>query len=129
MIPHHILFHFIRDGHIRKIRAIELANREAALPKLVVHVLIGYLANLHSYQGMKLITGSASCSVILQDYSTDIEPYNPKEHAKRRGKSPLAKEWVFLSFALVHVIIVLKQRVLISSSFLEKIQGIGRRRT
>lgn len=114
MISHYILFYFISDGHIRRIRAIELANRETALPKLVMHVLIGDLADLHSCPGMKLITGSASRSVIPQDYSTDIEPYNPEEHAKRRDKSPLAKEWVFLSFTLVHITIVLKQRVLIS---------------
>lgn len=114
MISHYILFYFISDGHIRRIRAIELANRDAALPKRIMHILIEVHSNLHSYPGMKLITGSASCSVIPQDYSTDIEPYNPEEHAKRRDKSPLAKEWVFLSFTLVHITIVLKQRVLIS---------------
>ena len=114
MISHYILFYFISDGHIRRIRAIELANRDAALPELLVHILIEVHSNLHSYPGMKLITGSANHSVIPYNYSTDIETYNPKEHAKRRDESPLAKEWVFLSFTLVHITIVLKQRVLIS---------------
>ena len=109
MISHHILFYFIRDRHIRRIRAIELANRETALPKLVMHVLIGDLADLHSCPRMKLITGSASRSVIPYNYSTDIEPCNPEEHTKRRDKSSLAKEWEYLSFTLVHIMIVFKQ--------------------
>ena len=92
MISHHILFHFIRDRHIRRIRAIELANRDAALPKRIMHILIEVHSNLHSYPGMKLITGIANRSVIPYNYSTDIETYNPKEHAKRRDESPLAKE-------------------------------------
>ena len=58
---------------------------------------------------MKLITGSANHSVIPYNYSTDIETYNPKEHAKRRDKSSLAKEWEYLSFTLVHIMIVFKQ--------------------
>ena len=109
MISHHILFHFIRDRHIRRIRAIELANRDAALPKRIMHILIEVHSNLHSYPGMKLITGSANRSVIPHNYSTDIEPCNPEEHTKRRDKSSLAKEWEYLSFTLVHIMIVFKQ--------------------
>ena len=109
MISHHILFHFIRDRHIRRIRAIELANRDAALPELLVHILIEVHSNLHSHPGMKLITGIANRSVIPHNYSTDIEPYNPEEYTKRRDKSSLAKEWEYLSFTLVHIMIVFKQ--------------------
>ena len=47
---------------------------------------------------MKPIAGIANRFVILQDYSKGIDPYNPKEYAKRKDKSPLAKEWTVRYF-------------------------------